>query len=303
MTEVRPVTGAEDLAVWVETHNRVAPVPYTVGEVAAFRDSLTGAEAHLLALRDGSPVGVGFVAVEDGAADVWIGVLPPSRRLGVGGALYAGLSVWGRTNGLERLESRVDGAETEGLAWAGRRGFEEVGREIRLALDLRSLELPETAPPAGVEVVVWADRPELARGIFEVAREAYPDIPGAGGEEPASFDEWLALHMSGPGDRPEAVFVALADGEVVGYSKLHLWEARPTIAGNDITGVSRAWRGRGIAGALKRAQLAWAKANGYERLETANETRNEPIRRLNERLGYRPFAERVLLRGPLAPRA
>ena len=67
-----------------------------------------------------------------------------------------------------------------------------------------------------------------------------------------------------------------------------------------MTGVRRDWRGRGIAGALKRTQLAWAKANGYERLETANETRNVPIQRLNERLGYRPFAERVRLRGPLA---
>ena len=48
-----------------------------------------------------------------------------------------------------------------------------------------------------------------------------------------------------------------------------------------MTGVRRAWRGRGIAGALKRTQLAWAKANGYERLETANETRNVPIQRLS----------------------
>ena len=106
--------------------------------------------------------------------------------------------------------------------------------------------------------------------------------------------------MSGPNDRPEAVFLALVDDEVVGYSKLHLSDARPTVAVNDMTGVRRAWRGRGIAGALKRAQLAWAKANGYERLETANETRNVPIQRLNERLGYLPFAERVRLRGPLA---
>ena len=52
-------------------------------------------------------------------------------------------------------------------------------------------------------------------------------------------------------------------------------------------GVKRAWRGRGIAGALKRAQIAWAKEPGYERIATANELRNEPIRRLNARLGYR----------------
>jgi predicted GNAT superfamily acetyltransferase len=67
-----------------------------------------------------------------------------------------------------------------------------------------------------------------------------------------------------------------------------------------MTGVKRTWRGRGIAGALKRAQIGWAKQHGYERLETANEMRNEPIRRLNARLGYREAPGRVLMRGPLA---
>jgi len=70
-----------------------------------------------------------------------------------------------------------------------------------------------------------------------------------------------------------------------------------------MTGVKRAWRNRGIAGALKRAQIAWAKAEGYERMETANELRNEPIRKLNARLGYREAPGRVVVRGPVAPSA
>jgi RimJ/RimL family protein N-acetyltransferase len=67
-----------------------------------------------------------------------------------------------------------------------------------------------------------------------------------------------------------------------------------------MTGVKRRWRGRGVAGALKRAQIAWAKEQGFERLQTQNEIRNEPIRRLNERLGYRVAAGRVIVRGPIA---
>ena len=64
------------------------------------------------------------------------------------------------------------------------------------------------------------------------------------------------MDMQGAGDRPEATFVALADGEVVAYAKLSLSLARPTVAMHDITGVMRAWRGRGIAGALKAAEIA-----------------------------------------------
>ena len=156
----------------------------------------------------------------------------------------------------------------------------------RMILDLTALEPPPIDPPAGVEIVTWAERLELAPGIYEVACEAFPDIPGAEDELMEAFEDWLAHQMQGSGDLPEATFLALVGAEVVGYSKISLTAAQPTTAHHDMTGVKRAWRGRGIAGALKRAQIAWAKEQGYERLATQNELRNEPIRRLNERLGY-----------------
>ena len=114
-----------------------------------------------------------------------------------------------------------------------------------------------------------------------------------------SFGEWLSMDMQGAGDRPEATFVALADGVVVAYARLALSRARPTVAMHDMTGVSRAWRGLGIARTLNAAEIAWAKANGYERLETQNEERNEPIRRLNERFGYVVTPGSITVRGPV----
>ena len=53
--------------------------------------------------------------------------------------------------------------------------------------------------------------------------------------------------------------------------------------------------------ALKSAEIAWAMGNGYERLETQNEERNEPIRRLNQRYGYVVEPGSVTVRGPIAP--
>jgi GNAT superfamily N-acetyltransferase len=169
-----------------------------------------------------------------------------------------------------------------------------------MVLELAGLEPRPVAPPPGVEIVTWAERPELAPGIYEVAVEAYPDIPGADQEEMEPFEEWLAHDMQGAADRPEATFLALAGDEVVGYAKFHLAAARPAAAFHDMTGVKRTWRRRGVAGALKRAQIGWAKEQGYERLETGNEMRNEPIRNLNASLGYREAPGRVLMRGPLA---
>ena len=51
--------------------------------------------------------------------------------------------------------------------------------------------------------------------------------------------------------------------------------------------------------ALKQAQIAAAKAAGLERLRTQNDLANAPMRRVNEKLGYRPRLAWIHLAGPL----
>jgi RimJ/RimL family protein N-acetyltransferase len=67
-----------------------------------------------------------------------------------------------------------------------------------------------------------------------------------------------------------------------------------------MTGVMPAYRGRGIAGALKRATVAWAAANGVVTLETENNVENAPMRAINLALGYQPQPDQVIMRGPLS---
>jgi mycothiol synthase len=64
--------------------------------------------------------------------------------------------------------------------------------------------------------------------------------------------------------------------------------------------VKRDWRRRGVATALKRAQMAAAKRAGFRRLVTGSEERNVPMRNLNAKLGYlpEPSQSQVILRGP-----
>lgn len=64
-------------------------------------------------------------------------------------------------------------------------------------------------------------------------------------------------------------------------------------------GVRRAWRGRGIAIALKRAQIAAAQAAGLRELRTTTAFGNAPMLHVNERLGYRRGVAWVHLRGAL----
>jgi len=114
------------------------------------------------------------------------------------------------------------------------------------------------------------------------------------------FDEWLSVNMHGAGDRADATFAALAGDEVVGWAKLSFWDAKPDTPFHDLTGVKRAWRGRGIARALKHTQLNWAKEQGYRHLRTAMMERNAAIQRLNEQLGYRPIAGRIVVERAIA---
>ena len=247
----------------------------------------------------GAAIGVGGWHSPEGVARGEVTVVRESRGAGVGSALLNALSAWARDLGYSDLMGPVKETDDVSLAWAKRRGFVEVGRNSLLALDLTHAPKPAVEPPAGIEIVSWADRPGVEAGMYAVAREAYPDVPGEEDSEMASFEQWLSMDMQGAGDRPEATFVALAGDEVVAYAKLSLSRARPTVAMHDITGVKRAWRGRGIAGALKAAEIAWAKENGYVRLETQNEERNEPIRRLNQRHGYVVEPGSITVRGPI----
>ena len=248
----------------------------------------------------GAAIGIGGWHSPDGVARGEIRVVGDARGNGVGSRLLDTLTDWARGLGYAELMGPVKEVDADSFAWASRRGFVEVGRNSVLALDLTSIEAPAVVPPDGIEIVTWAERQDASPGMYEVAKEAYPDVPGEEDAEMEPFEQWLSMDMQGAGDRPEATFVAFADDEVVAYAKLSLSLARPTVAMHDITGVKRAWRGRGIAGALKAAEIAWAKQNGYVRLETQNEERNEPIRRLNQRHGYVVEPGSITVRGPLA---
>ena len=303
MLDVVPCKNEQDEQVSLDIYNAVWPHDrVSLDEVHSFKASVRDS-TDLIARLDGTAVGSGFGAILPHRPDrvfTLVTVLASERRRGAGGALYGALSAWAAERGLAELEVPVLDNDAESLAYAQKRGFVEERRELGVVLHLAEIDAPAVEPPDGVEIVSWAERPELARGMYAVSVEAVPDIPGSEDEEMEPFEDWLAHDMQGSGDKPEATFVAVAGDEVVGYAKFSLTAAQPTVAHHDLSAVKRAWRGRGIARALKATQINWAKANGYTELHTRNEQRNEPIRRLNARFGYRPGIGRIYLVGPLA---
>ena len=66
-----------------------------------------------------------------------------------------------------------------------------------------------------------------------------------------------------------------------------------------MTAVRRAWRGRGLAMALKATTIAAAIEHGLTALETGNDIDNDAMRAINARLGYRAQPDLLTMRGPL----
>jgi mycothiol synthase len=301
--DVHPAANPSDEQASLDVYNAVwADQAITMAEVESFKRSVLDS-VDFLARIDGEPAGSGVGAIGPHRPDrvtTITAVLPERRRRGIGTALYDAISAWAAERGLDKLVVCVSDDDPESLAFARKRGFVRVTHEKGLVLPLAEIDAPPVELPDGVEIVTWAERPGIEPGLYEVALEAYPDIPGQEDDAIEPFEDWLAHEMRGSGDRPDATFVAFAGDEVIGFSKFSLTAARPTSAFHDLTAVRRAWRGRGIAGALKAAQISWAKEHGYEELRTRNEERNEPIRRLNARLGYRPAPGLIYLEGPLS---
>lgn len=299
--DVRAVEGPEAVRHYATLHNALNPDDRTdAEELGGWLDSLP--EHAFFVAGEDEPIGVGWAALTHSRPlpEARILVLEEHRRRGLGTALYRAVSGWAAERGHRELEARVRETHPAGIEFAEHRGFVEVGRDQGLVLDLTTAAAPEVELPAGIEIVSWAERPDAAEGLYAVYCEAIPDVPGEEESEIEPYDVWMRVHMRGPTDDPRATFVAYERDEVVGFSKFALTKAEPTTAFHDLTGVRRAWRGRGIAGALKATQIRWAKERGYERLMTQNEERNAPIRRLNERFGYRLGTARLLLRGPIA---
>jgi GNAT superfamily N-acetyltransferase len=299
--EVTACADEQDELASLEVYNTVWPHDaVTIDAVHSFRDSARDYIDYLVR-EDGVILGSGAGAIfayRPRRVVTLITVLAGQRRRGAGTALYEAISLWAGERGLRELEVAVAGDDPESLAFAQRRGFTEERREVGLVLRLTGLSPAEVPPPAGIEIVTWAQRPELARGMYEVDLEAHSDIPGFEDVTVEPFEDWMAHNMERPTDSPEATFIALAGQEVVGFAKLSL--TAPTAAGHAMTAVKRAWRGRGIAGALKATEIKWALGHGYTELHTSNEERNTPIKRLNARLGYRPGIELIHLAGPIA---
>jgi mycothiol synthase len=293
---IAPAETDADLEAMIQVRRLVTPEARPTVESLRFNLERNPDLAYLVARAAGEPVACGFVEPLGPYAAGDVAVVPEHRRRGVGSSLLAELSRRARARGKEQLQGEAKESDTESIAFLERRGFVRVGAERAVVLALEGVELPSPDPPEGVRIASRVEEPDRLEEMYAVAVQADEDIPGSTGVQ--TFEQWRAHEIDKPNRRPELCFLALAGDEVVGYAALQVFGDE---AFHGLTATRRDWRRRGVATALKRAEIAAAKQAGFRRLLTESEERNEPMQRLNEKLGFVPAPDlsTVVMRGPV----
>lgn len=307
---IREATSSDDdLGAVASIGNATSPEdPSSVDEMR-WGDATYPGGKRFLATLDGRPVGaatIGRIYMYPPEFDgLWatINVLPDARGRGIGSQLLEALRGVASVAGKTMLHVPASAARPAGIAFLEHRGFVEYERSKSVRLELADGGRPSPPVPAGIVLTTLAADPALVTGVHQVALATFDDIPG--GERPMAvgdLDEFRARDVDRAAIVPWGFVVALdgASRSVVGYAALALVPGSTTVAWHDMTAVLPAWRGRGLATAMKGATIAAARARGLTALVTQNDEENHAMRGVNARLGYLPEPDLLTMRGPVA---
>jgi mycothiol synthase len=281
----------QGLEAWAAIKSRVEPDdPITPEQLSRHR---TPDRVLVLARVDGRPVGCGGggLSTLGGLAFVNPRVLPEARGQGVGRALVERLLEHARSLNVEGIVSYVNAEDERSIEFAHRAGLKDVDYQLEQTRSI-GVESPPVVPE-GVEIIPVTD--ELLHAAYTaVGAQGYEDMP-LSRRAWMPLEEWLRTEAT----RREGSYVALRDGEIVGYAGM--WEhANGSATGeHGLTAVRREHRRQGIATALKRTQLTWASRDGVRELVTWTQRGNEPMQELNRKLGYVDRSRELTFQGPL----
>jgi GNAT superfamily N-acetyltransferase len=225
-----------------------------------------------------------------------INVDPDHRRRGYGSAPFERAVAAARERDGRLVIGTAKESMSESVAFLTKRGCVERQRawESRLDIDAFDLAKFKDAEPRvakqGVRITTLTDemrrdRDAALRGAYEIVELCRADIPSADRATKHSFVSFVS-ELEGPDSLHDGFFLAVVDGEYVGVSDLWRDSGNPAGLYQGLTGVAPAHRGKGIAMALKLQTVKYARANGKKLIKTWNDTRNLPMLRINEAMGF-----------------
>jgi len=247
--------------------------------------------------------GVSFVD-EDGivVAVPRIEVVSDRRRGGVATALLRRLVAASRERDCATLVADAIRIGGPGALWAEHVGFRTAQVFSWQMLHIRDVDPArwQLPTPEGFRLEYWtAAAPEPLVAAFAEARNAIADSPL--GDTSLTHPTWtvdrvrrVEAEIAAEGDESRCV-VAVHEqtGAVAAFTELLLDPRRPVLSWQRDTAVVRAHRGLGLARVVKAAMLRRLSIEvpGLDRVVTSTAAENSAMRRVNEQIGYVPYAE------------
>jgi len=224
-----------------------------------------------------------------------IRVLPDYWRRGIGERLYEQLLADLRERGANAALLELDDTLAMLRPALERRGFHAILHSWAFSLDTRTCDLAAFAVPdqrlRGLQITTLAA--ELAHSadwlppLHQLYTAVAGDVPIPIHPHSAPPPAWLAQQALGlPESLPDAFFIMRDGMRYVGMSYLHSDVDDPGRLLQRITAIHAAYRGRGIALALKLKTIEYAQRHGFYEIHTAVESNNPSMLAINAKLGF-----------------
>ena len=227
--------------------------------------------------------------------EVRLAVHQDFRRRGIGGALLGTLETVLRERGGDTVMLYTSETDLGINQFLLHHGYSESFRGYQQWLGLDGFDPNrfevnwDRLNQAGVHLRSLAqlrDQWDTAQKFYDLYITLEQDAPRADEHFIAqSFEEFSANNYDSSASFPEGVTFAVKDDELIGLNILYR-DSSGTVVHNGLTGVSRQYRGLGLALALKLEGIRIAMAWGFEGITSYNASTNSAILRLNEKLGF-----------------
>ena len=279
---------------------------------------------HLAVLEPGRPdVQVGEVSLEfsrPGAPPhemnkdlAWAGVelLRPHRRHGIGRAMLAAVAEFSESRGRSAIQSWAE--EDDGRAVATAVGARVVQKRYENRLDLGRVDWAMVAqwaaegPHRSPSTALRWFRDAVPEDVIEEYARAFTEVfngqPFGEGSTfqgivttPESFRDRAKLNADVSGTWLGA-YTQEPDGRISGLTEVFYVPDQPTFLGQGMTGVRNQDRGRGLGKWVKAAMLLRVRAELPQAcvVRTGNATENAAMLSINNRLGFRPHKNPVIV--------
>lgn len=304
---------ASDYAAIVAIHNAIFPEYATSEAELRHHDEHYAARQFVLhryvAINaTGRLVGRAQYHEMPGAADRFWFILqvdPEHQKRGIGSRLWEHALAELRQRGAQLIQGMVREYHTDAIAFAERRGCYEVGRAWESRINPQAFDPApfqpylDRAQTAGIVLTTLAEEKlhdsNWLRKAYDLQMALQADEPSPNPFTPLPLEDFVREEIDAPYALHDAYFLAKDGERWIGQSVLGQHIQGPFPLFQSLTGTLRAYRGRGIATALKLQALRYAKIHGFTMLKTFNDITNQPMLAINTKLGFvrQPAAMRM----------